>query len=137
MHGDHACGGVVGESKGGGVVLGTGTGVQYVEPGAAVPLNNDLAAARGEALAAEEAVLWQLTGLIIDHHGVLADLLSSVVWLDGISARHRCVLCVLRELGRPQVPTGAAAPLKYAMISAYMHYCPAGIAEWWRTEGDV
>ena len=38
----------------------------YVEPQAAVPLNNDLAAARGEAYAAVENVLWKLTGLIAD-----------------------------------------------------------------------
>lgn len=83
-------GGDAGESKGGGVVLGAGPAVQYVEPGAAVPLNNDLAAARGEALSAEEAVLWSLTGRIIDAHGILAALLSAVVALDVASARHRC-----------------------------------------------
>jgi len=40
--------------------------VLYVEPQAAVPLNNDLAAARGEAYAAVESVLWKLTGLLAD-----------------------------------------------------------------------
>lgn len=88
-------GSLAGESKGTGVVLGSGVGVQYVEPGAAVPLNNDLAAARAEALTAEEAVLWQLTGLVIDHHAELAGLLAAVVWLDVASARHRCVLRVI------------------------------------------
>ena len=51
-----------------GIVLGgsSAAGVLYVEPQAAVPLNNDLAAARGEAYAAVESVLWSLTGLIAD-----------------------------------------------------------------------
>ena len=51
-----------------GIVLGgsSAAGVLYVEPQAAVPLNNDLAAARGEAYAAVESVLWKLTGLIAD-----------------------------------------------------------------------
>eukprot|EP00892_Ulva_mutabilis_P010253 jgi/Ulvmu1/75/UM001_0078.1 len=78
-----------GEAKGGGVVLGTGAGVKYVEPGAAVAMNNDLAAARAEAMSAEEGVLWGLTGLIIDRHAELAGLLEAVVWLDVASARHR------------------------------------------------
>jgi len=72
------------------VVLGTGAGVVYVEPRAAVGLNNDLSAAQAEAMAAEEAVLWRLTGLIIDRHVELAALLDSVVWLDVAAARHRC-----------------------------------------------
>lgn len=49
-----------------GVMLGSSGGVLYLEPPAAVPLNNELAAARGEAYAAEEAVLWRVTGLIVD-----------------------------------------------------------------------
>ena len=51
-----------------GMVLGGSSvaGVLYVEPQAAIPLNNDLAAARGEAYAAVESVLWSLTGLIAD-----------------------------------------------------------------------
>ena len=51
-----------------GILLGgsNAAGVVYVEPQAAVPLNNELAAARGEAYAAVESVLWKLTGLIAD-----------------------------------------------------------------------
>ncbi len=49
-----------------GVLLGSAAGIIYLEPPAAVPLNNELAAARGEAYAAEEAVLWRLTGLVVD-----------------------------------------------------------------------
>jgi dsDNA-specific endonuclease/ATPase MutS2 len=49
-----------------GVLLGSSAGVLYLEPPAAVPLNNELAAARGEAYAAEESVLWRLTGFIVD-----------------------------------------------------------------------
>jgi len=40
-----------------------------------VPLNNELAAARGEAAAAEENVMWQLTGQIIDN---LADMQAAL-----------------------------------------------------------
>ena len=32
-----------------------------------MPLNNELAAVRGEAAAAEDNVLWQLTGQVIDN----------------------------------------------------------------------
>lgn len=44
-----------------------GGGAFYIEPPSAVPLNNELAAARGEAAAAEDNVLWHLTGQIIDN----------------------------------------------------------------------
>jgi len=40
-----------------------------------VPLNNELAAARGEAAAAEEKVMWQLTGQVIDN---LADMQAAL-----------------------------------------------------------
>jgi dsDNA-specific endonuclease/ATPase MutS2 len=36
----------------------------YIEPPSAVPLNNELIAARGELLTAEEAVLLALTGQV-------------------------------------------------------------------------
>lgn len=60
-----------------GILLGSspGGGAFYIEPPSAVPLNNDLAAARGEAAAAEENVLWQLTGRVIDD---LEDLQASL-----------------------------------------------------------
>lgn len=45
----------------------SGGGAFYIEPPSAVPLNNELAAVRGEAAAAEDNVLWQLTGQIIDN----------------------------------------------------------------------
>lgn len=51
-----------------------------MEPPAAVPLNNELAAAKGEAAAAEEAVMWRLTGLISDN---LTDVQAA---LDAVSA---------------------------------------------------
>ena len=47
--------------------LPTGGGAFYIEPPSAVPLNNELAAVRGEAAAAEDNVLWQLTGQVIDN----------------------------------------------------------------------
>jgi dsDNA-specific endonuclease/ATPase MutS2 len=43
-----------------------GSSTAYVEPQAAIPLNNSLAAARGEAYAATEAVLWKLSGLVME-----------------------------------------------------------------------
>ena len=51
-----------------GILLGASASgsMQFIEPPAAVPLNNELAAARAEALAAEEAVLWRLTGRVAD-----------------------------------------------------------------------
>jgi dsDNA-specific endonuclease/ATPase MutS2 len=53
-------------------MLGTsvGGGILYIEPAAVVSLNNELAAARAESLAAEEAVLWELSGRLM---GVLED----------------------------------------------------------------
>ena len=51
---------------------------RYVEPPAAVPLNNDLAAARGELYGAEEAVLWRLTGDVGDARYALQDTLDKV-----------------------------------------------------------
>lgn len=57
---------VVGEAPPKGLILGTGPGVVYVEPPAAVPLNNELGIARAEAASAEEAVLWRLTGQVAD-----------------------------------------------------------------------
>ena len=63
-----------------GMVLGgsSSAGVLYVEPQAAVPLNNDLAAARGEAYAAVESVLWSLTGLIADAEDDMQHALDTV-----------------------------------------------------------
>lgn len=37
----------------------------FIEPEAVVGFNNDLVAARAEALAAEEEVLWKLTGQLL------------------------------------------------------------------------
>lgn len=43
-----------------------------------MPLNNDLAAARGELYGAEEAVLWRLTGDVADARYALQDTLDKV-----------------------------------------------------------
>ncbi|CAK0787588.1 hypothetical protein CVIRNUC_010810 [Coccomyxa viridis] len=74
-----------------GMVLGgsSSAGVLYVEPQAAVPLNNDLAAARGEAYAAVESVLWALTGLIADAEDDMQQALDTVLWLDITAAKAR------------------------------------------------
>ena len=52
----------LGQSPGGGLV--------YLEPPGVVGLNNDLLAARAEAMAAEEAVLWDLSARLM---GVLEE----------------------------------------------------------------
>ena len=49
-----------------------------MEPPAAVPLNNELAAARGELYGAEEAVLWRLTGDVGDARYAIQDSLDKV-----------------------------------------------------------
>ncbi|CAL5224634.1 g7352 [Coccomyxa viridis] len=74
-----------------GIVLGgsSSAGVLYIEPQAAVPLNNDLAAARGEAYAAVENVLWKLTGLIADTIEDVQQALDTVLWLDTTAAKAR------------------------------------------------
>ena len=51
---------------------------RYVEPPSAVPVNNELAAARGEMYAAEEAVLWKLTGRVADEEAALQETLDKV-----------------------------------------------------------
>jgi dsDNA-specific endonuclease/ATPase MutS2 len=50
-----------------GVMLGSsvGGGMTYIEPAQVVSLNNELMAARAEAMAAEEAVLWELSGRLM------------------------------------------------------------------------
>lgn len=67
-----------------GVVLGSSAGgaLLYVEPGAVVPTNNELAAARGEAYAAEETVLSQLSMRCAAHAASLEAVLDALVWLD-------------------------------------------------------
>lgn len=65
-------------------------GVSYVEPGAAVSINNALVAAQAEALAAEEAVLGNITQLVSEHAYELEALLHGVADLDAARARSRC-----------------------------------------------
>ena len=66
----------------GSILLGSspGRGFQYVEPQAAVSLNNELAAARGEMYAAEEEVLWKVSGAVmevVDSLQISLDMVSS------------------------------------------------------------
>jgi len=74
-----------------GILLGSGPGgtVWYIESAAAVPLNNELTAAKGELTVAEEAVLWRLTGKVGDLEADLEHALHAVVWLDSVAARAR------------------------------------------------
>ncbi len=65
---------LLGSSAGGAIV--------YVEPGSVVPGNNELAAARGECFAAEEAVLSKLSMLCAEHAEHLQHVLDVLVWLD-------------------------------------------------------
>jgi len=73
------------------LVVGTSTGgsVSYVEPQAAVPINNELLQAHGFESAAEEQVLWKLTGEIEESFEDLQVTLQTVCWLDGITAKSR------------------------------------------------
>lgn len=48
---------MLGSSVGGGIV--------FIEPAQVVSQNNELAAARAEAMAAEENVLWELSGRVM------------------------------------------------------------------------
>ena len=75
----------------GGIFLASGPGgtVWYIEPSAAVPLNNELIAVKAELTAAEDAVLWRLTALVGDVFEELQRVLCAVVWLDGVAARAR------------------------------------------------
>ena len=90
-----------GEGAPRGILLGASEsgGMQYIEPPAAVPLNNELAAARAEAAAAEEAVLWRLTGRVADIDADLQRALDVVrpSW-DAYAAR------VLFSVLRPRAP---------------------------------
>ncbi|KAK9818002.1 hypothetical protein WJX72_005611 [[Myrmecia] bisecta] len=74
-----------------GILLGSspGGGMYYIEPSSAVPLNNDLGAARGEMFAAEEAVLWRLTSAVVDDRDDVQRCLDTVVWLDVAASRAR------------------------------------------------
>eukprot|EP00873_Tetraselmis_striata_P044957 jgi/Tetstr1/465221/TSEL_009927.t1 len=72
---------VVGSSSGGAVT--------YIEPQAAVPINNDIAQAMGLASAAEEAALWKLTGEVMEVEQEVSAALATVCWLDAITAKAR------------------------------------------------
>lgn len=73
-----------------GVLLGQAPGgsMLYVEPPGAVALNNELGAARAEAQAAEESVLWQLTGLVM---GSLEELQQAFKVRACVRTRAPCV----------------------------------------------
>ena len=90
-----------------GLVLGgsSAAGVLYVEPQAAVPLNNELAAACGEAYAAVENVLWRLTGLIADAVEDVQQALDTVSpssslvgWFDFEEAS---IVCLAKSANKP------------------------------------
>lgn len=86
-----------GEGAPRGILLGASDsgGMQYIEPPAAVPLNNELGAARAEAAAAEEAVLWRLTGRLAD---VDADLQRA---LDVVRSQLGCLPSAKMLAGLP------------------------------------
>lgn len=72
-----------------GLVVGSGGGTVILEPPAVVPLNNDLQSAKADATAAEDAVLWALTGLLLGSMAELRQALEFVLWLDVTVARAR------------------------------------------------
>jgi dsDNA-specific endonuclease/ATPase MutS2 len=75
----------------GSLLIGSGGGgsMEYYEPGVTVALNNELTAARAEALSAVESVLWELSVDVADRLADLRRLLDAVAWLDVACARHR------------------------------------------------
>ncbi|KAL6756776.1 hypothetical protein V8C86DRAFT_3018742 [Haematococcus lacustris] len=76
---------------GGSLLLGSSTGgsVLYVEPPAAVIPNNELAAARGEAYSAQDAVLFSLTGQLLGVWEEVQAMYERTVWLDVLAAKCR------------------------------------------------
>eukprot|EP00891_Asterochloris_glomerata_P006948 jgi/Astpho2/6948/e_gw1.00107.204.1_t len=80
---------LLGASTGNLAVCDAGGSAYYMEPPAAVALNNERGAARSQVITAEENVLWWLTGLIIDSAPSLEHALEMVVWLDVAAARAR------------------------------------------------
>jgi len=85
-----------------------------------VPLNNELAAARGEA-AAEENVMWQLTGQVIDN---LADMQAALAIVSTSPDASRACCChellLLLRLLLSYVAIAAAA------AAAVVCYCCCG-----------
>ncbi|KAK9866014.1 hypothetical protein WJX84_002049 [Apatococcus fuscideae] len=91
-HGGRMCVAVsASDSQPKGVLLGTmASGLAtYIEPSAAVPLNNERSVVKAEMWAAEEEVLWMLTGLLADALEDVARALEVVVWLDCTAAKAR------------------------------------------------
>jgi DNA mismatch repair protein MutS2 len=70
------------DGKFAGVVLARSGSSWFIEPESVVALNNEYQTARAELGAAEEVVLWELTGKIMDVVDALNDVLSAVVWMD-------------------------------------------------------
>lgn len=66
-----------------------------MEPPSAVPLNNELAAARGEAAAAEDNVLWKLTGQVIDNLEDMQRALDNVSWPACVCCASSVLLAVV------------------------------------------
>ncbi len=88
------------------MLLGTsqGGGVVYVEPPAAVPLNNELAAARGEAYSAADDVLFSLTGKLMGVLPEVEETYKVCSWSHGLHAHththmHSCCAVYLRAHG--------------------------------------
>ncbi|KAK9807992.1 hypothetical protein WJX73_000666 [Symbiochloris irregularis] len=74
-----------------GMLLGSTAGgsMMFIEPPSAVNLNNELAAARGRAKTAEDAILWKLTGAIAEDMYNIESCYHTVAWLDEIAAKAR------------------------------------------------
>ena len=84
-----------------------GGGAFYIEPPSAVPLNNELAAVRGEAAAAEDNVLWRLTGQIIDNQEDIQRALDNV----SMAGLFTAVFCLRNPLLHPPPPPLPATTL--------------------------
>jgi dsDNA-specific endonuclease/ATPase MutS2 len=72
-----------------GVLLGAAPGLRFIEPASAVQSNNELGAARAEADAAEEDVLWRLSGTLMGRLAQVEAAFETIAWLDGVCARAR------------------------------------------------
>ena len=85
-----------------------------MEPPSAVPLNNELAAVRGEAAAAEENVLWKLTGQVIDNLEDMQRALDNVSWLAHVSSVLLAVMH-LRLSGLKHVPVAHCSSIAFVL----------------------
>ena len=114
------------------VLLGTSRsgGLSFLEPAGLVGLNNELLAARAEALSAEENVLWELSGRLM---GVLDDVQTVCVVFHVCVCV--CIVCVCvrarayaLSLSRARTPAlFAAGTAPKPLASSHPHRTHSGL----------